>query len=68
MDQVVSQTTYPKLVAVGENPMKLNSVLLCVEGQGKMLPRIQWILFFTLYASYYVFLLCIHMSLKIFLY
>ena len=35
MDQVVSQTTYPKLVAVGENPMKLNSVLLCVEGQGE---------------------------------
>ena len=35
MDQVVSQTTYSKLVAVGENPMKLDSVLLCVEGKGK---------------------------------
>ena len=56
MDQVVSQTTYPKLVAVGENPMKLDSVLLCVEGQGEDVTSYPMdTIFFTLYACYYVF-------------
>ena len=56
MDQVVSQTTYSKLVAVGENPMKLDSVLLCVEGKGKDVTSYPMdTIFFTLHASYYVF-------------
>ena len=69
MDQVVSQTTYPKLVAVGENPMKLNSVLLCVEGQGEDVTSYPMdTIFLPCMLLIAFFLLCIHMSLKIFLY
>ena len=54
--EVVSETTYPKLVAVGENPMELDSVLLCVDGQGKDVTLYPMnFFFFTLHASYYVF-------------
>ena len=67
MDQVVSQTTYPKLVAVGENPMKLDSVLLCVEGQGE---DVTWYPMDTIFLPCMLvitfFPLCIHKSLKIF--
>jgi hypothetical protein len=53
----IKATTYPRLVTVGENLMKLDRVLLCVEGQ-QLLEVSSYPLetvFFSLYALYYIF-------------
>ena len=57
MTKAIQATTYPRLVAVGDNIMKLERVLLCVERQ-KLLDGSSCSLetvFFCLHAVYYTF-------------
>lgn len=53
----IKATTYPRLVAIGENLMKLDRVLICVEGQ-QLLDGSSYSLetvFVCLHALYYIF-------------
>ena len=57
MEAAIRSTTFPRVLGVGENILKLDKKLLCVEGRqlADVTSCSLETVLFTLYATYYIF-------------